>query len=179
MLSMEEAFKGAQKLIAGLVHSGTLERFPDLRFVCIETDAYWLAPLMFQLDYAYFRQIGEPEEWRMGQWDPNSDAAHQPFMVNHFERAVRWKYPLRPSDYVRRQVRCSFQHDPVAIACREYTGTDVLLWGADYPHAEGTWPDSRQAIDEQFAGVDAGDKAAIVCRNLSELYGVPLPAGGR
>ncbi len=27
------------------------------------------------------------------------------------------------------------------------TGVDALLWGSDYPHEEGTYPNSRATVD--------------------------------
>ena len=59
-----------------------------------------------------------------------------------------------PSEYVGRQIHVSFQEDPVAIACRHLTGISTLMWGADYPHAEGTFMHSRESIDHQFKGIE-------------------------
>ena len=51
-----------------------------------------------------------------------------------------------PSEYVRRQFHVSFQDDPVAVACRHITGLSTIVWGNDYPHAEGTFRGSRELI---------------------------------
>ena len=82
----------------------------------------------------------------------------------------KWPYPLRPSDYIRRQIHCTFQDDPMAIAMRGITGVDCLLWGSDYPHHEATWPRSRDALDALFAGVSAEDRAAITGGTLAKLF---------
>ena len=35
-------------------------------------------------------------------------------------------------------------------------GEDNIIWGSDYPHPDGVWPDSLAAIEENLAGVSAG-----------------------
>ena len=47
-------------------------------------------------------------------------------------------------EILRRQVHATFQDDPVGIANVAYTGSDALIWGSDYPHEEGTYPNSRR-----------------------------------
>jgi hypothetical protein len=44
-------------------------------------------------------------------------------------------------------VQVTFQDDPVGIANRHMTGLRCLMWGADYPHHEGTWPNSQEAVE--------------------------------
>ena len=65
-------------------------------------------------------------------------------MAQLFRLNEKWPYPLMPSEYVQRQFHVSFQDDPVAVACRHITGLSTLVWGNDYPHAEGTFRGSRE-----------------------------------
>ena len=83
-------------------------------------------------------------------------------MAQLFKLNEKWPYPLMPSEYVRRQFHVSFQDDPVAVACRHITGLSTIVWGNDYPHAEGTFRGSRELMDKLFAGVPAEEKAAMV-----------------
>ena len=69
-------------------------------------------------------------------------------MAQLFRLNDKWPYPLMPSEYVQRQFHVSFQDDPVAVACRHITGLSTIVWGNDYPHAEGTFRGSRELIDE-------------------------------
>jgi hypothetical protein len=78
---------------------------------------------------------------------------------------------LRPSDFVRRQGHVTFQHDPVGIHSRGFTGVDALLWGSDYPHPEGTWPHSRAALAAQLAGVPEHEQARIAGGTAARLFG--------
>ena len=37
----------------------------------------------------------------------------------------------------------------------EEMGVETLMWGSDYPHPDGVWPESSKYIEEQFAGLTA------------------------
>jgi hypothetical protein len=157
------------------VGGGVLERFSDLHWIFAEFNAYWLAGLMAQMDKAYTLGIGQWAEWEVGFWDPNSPPDAQPFMMRPFDMNEKWPYPLRPSEYVRRQVHVTFMDDPMAVAARHLTGVDSLLWGSDYPHAEGTWPRSQEAVAKLFGGVEEADRAPILGGTLSKLMGFEAP----
>jgi len=165
-----------QRIIVSLIGSGVLERFPDLHFLLVEFNAHWLVSTMAAMDKAWTLGVGQFRDWWAGTWDDSRPASDQPDMAQIFRLNERWPYPLMPSDYVRRQVHVSFQEDPVAIACRHVTGVSPLVWGADYPHAEGTFMHTREAIDYQFRGVAPEERAAILGGTLGELLGVEAPA---
>ena len=88
---------------------------------------------------------------------------------------VRPKLQELPSAYYRRQGFVTFQRDPVGIANVEHTGSRCLLWGSDYPHPEGTYPESREIVDAQLRGVPRDVAERICFRNAAEMYGFPLP----
>jgi predicted TIM-barrel fold metal-dependent hydrolase len=165
----------AQRLISTLVGAGICERYPEVMFVSAENNANWLAGLMGAMDKAYTLGAGQADQALVGLWDDNFDADHQLHMTNLFSDNALWPYSLRPSEYVRRQIRCTFMDDPVAIACREATGVETLLWSSDYPHPEGTFPHSREVAENLFKGVSETDRAAITGGNLAKLYKVELP----
>ncbi len=164
-----------EQMIISIVTSGVLERFPELQFLAVEFNANWLASLMGALDKAFTLGIGQDRNWEVGFYDHGRSAEDQPAMGKLFPEDAEWPYPLQPSEYVRRQVHVTFMDDPVAIACRHITGIETLLWGADYPHAEGTWPCSRQALDHLFAGVDPAERAAIVGGTAAALFDIKVP----
>jgi predicted TIM-barrel fold metal-dependent hydrolase len=166
----------AQRLIATLVGAGICERYPEVMFVSAENNANWLAGLMGAMDKAYTLGAGQADKALVGMWDDRFDAEHQPMMTNLFSDNDSWPYPLRPSEYIRRQIRCTFMDDPVAVACREITGVETLLWSSDYPHPEGTFPHSGSVVEHLFQGVSDEDRLAITGGNLSSLYKVELPS---
>jgi predicted TIM-barrel fold metal-dependent hydrolase len=130
-------------VILSMAAGGALDRFPDLRVVTVETGASWLAWIMTQADSIY---------------------------VDHANYA-RPKLSMLPSELIRRQCAATFMYDPVAINNRHTTGLDTLMWGNDYPHPEGTWPESQARNADQFDGVPDDDVRAIVSGNAARVFG--------
>jgi predicted TIM-barrel fold metal-dependent hydrolase len=94
-----------------MIVNGVLERLPQLRVFVCELGVDWLPEWMGRLDR--LRNFGE----RMG--------------------GTRWPYPLKPSEYVRRQVRVSpLEFDPVAETI-QHVGPGIVVFASDYPHPEG------------------------------------------
>ena len=132
--------------LSHLAASGVLERHPDLKCVLVECGTGWLAWAMEIMDEGYVKH----DHW------------------------VKPKLSMRPSDYVRRQVQLTFQYDPVGVANRGFTGLRCLMWGSDYPHHEGTWPNSQEAVAKQFEGVPEDEIDQIVRRNAIETFGFDI-----
>jgi hypothetical protein len=98
-------------------------------------------------------------------------------MAQLFRLNEKWPYPLTPSEYVQRQFHVSFQDDPVAVACRHITGVTSIVWGNDYPHAEGTFGGSRELIERLFVGVADDERAAMLGGTLGRLLGFEAAVG--
>ena len=50
------------------------------------------------------------------------------------------------------------------------------MWGSDYPHDEGTYPHSREAIRSRFHELAPDVKHKILAANAAELYDFDLDA---
>jgi predicted TIM-barrel fold metal-dependent hydrolase len=129
-----------------LAAGGVFEQFPELKVVLVECGSGWLAWLMVITDEAYVKHA---------HW-------------------TKPKLPMPPSEYMRRQLQVTFQEDPIGIANRHFTGLRCLMWGSDYPHHEGTWPNSQDAVGKQFAGVPEDEVDQIVRRNAVETFGFDI-----
>jgi len=164
-----------QQIIIELLGGGVPERYPELHFGLIEFNAHWLVSLVGAMDKAWVTGIGQDADWWLGYWDESRPANDQPQMARMFDVNEKWPYPLKPSEYVQRQFHVSFQDDPVAVAARHITGLSTIVWGSDYPHAEGTFRGSRELIASQFAGVPAGERAAMLGGTLGALLGFEVP----
>jgi predicted TIM-barrel fold metal-dependent hydrolase len=46
------------------------------------------------------------------------------------------------------------------------------MWGSDYPHPDGVWPESSKCIEEQFEGLPAEIVHKITCENAAKFYGL-------
>jgi hypothetical protein len=164
-----------QQVICQLIGGGVPERYPDLHFALIEFNAHWLASLVGSMDKCWITGIGQDPDWWLGVWDESLPPTEQSSMARLFKLNEKWPYPLMPSEYVKRQFHVSFQDDPVAVACRHITGLSSIVWGNDYPHAEGTFRGSRQLMERLFADVPANERAAMVGGTLGGLLGFNAP----
>jgi predicted TIM-barrel fold metal-dependent hydrolase len=161
-----------QQIIIELIGGGVAERHPELHFGLIEFNAHWLVSLVGAMDKCWVTGIGQDADWWLGYWDESRAANDQPQMARMFDVNEKWPYPLKPSEYVRRQFHVSFQDDPVAVAARHITGLSTIVWGSDYPHAEGTFRGSRQLVEQLFAGVPDDERAAMLGGTLGRVLGV-------
>jgi hypothetical protein len=62
----------------------------------------------------------------------------------------------------------------VVLNFHVFTGVDCLVWGNDYPHDEGPFPNSRRAIDHIRASLSPADAQAVLCGNSARLFGFDL-----
>jgi hypothetical protein len=160
------------KIIIELIGGGVAERYPDLHFGLIEFNAHWLASLVGSMDKCWVTGIGQDPDWWLGYWDNDRPDDDQPSMARLFRLNEKWPYPLAPSEYVQRQFHVSFQDDPVAVASRHISGLSSIIWGADYPHAEGTFRGSRELLATQFADVPPEEREPILGGTLAALLGM-------
>jgi len=160
---------GPQGIIASLVGGGVCERFPDLHFNLIEYTAGWLVSFMGYMDKAWKTGTGQDPDWWLGFWDDSRPANEQPSMGRLFAINDKWPYPLKPTEYVQRQIHVQFADDPTAVKARHITGLSTVMWGNDYPHAEGTFRSSAECIAENFEGVNDEDRAAILGGTLADV----------
>jgi hypothetical protein len=58
----------------------------------------------------------------------------------------------------------------------DFVGRDRFMWGSDYPHDEGTYPHSREAIRSRFHELGPDVKHKILAANAAALYGFDLDA---
>ena len=91
------------------------------------------------------------------------------------------KLDLKASEYFLRQGTVTITDDAVALNNVEFTGTQCLMWGNDYPHDEGTFPFSRRPIEEIKAKLADQEADHVLSGNAARLYGFDLDylAGNR
>ena len=54
---------------------------------------------------------------------------------------------------------------------RHAIGVDNVLWGSDFPHPEGTWPETPTCLRHAFHGVPEDETARILGTNALAFYG--------
>ena len=82
--------------------------------------------------------------------------------------------PRPPSEYWRRQMFATFQVDRTGLEQLDRIGPDTIMWGNDFPHPDGTWPDSADILAPQLEGLGPGHVRKILCDNAARLYGFPV-----
>ena len=70
----------------------------------------------------------------------------------------------------------SMPTDSFAAAAKESVGIDKFMWGSDYPHDEGTYPFSREALRQVFSDWSPEDMQKILTDNVAKLYDFDVKA---
>jgi len=118
------------------------DQFPDLKFYFAETQGAWLAHALNWMDEFYLR------------WYRYHDV--------HLKKM--------PSQYYRDHCRFSFIHDRVVMQLRQFIDPALLMWGTDFPHSIGSYPDSRQVLAEIFDGVPQSVRRQVLVDNVCEFF---------
>jgi uncharacterized protein len=136
-----------QKTLGEMIFGGVLERFPGLTLISAENDVSWVPHFMYRLDHAYDR-------------------------FRHFEGVT---LPLKPSEYVKRQVYATFQFETVGRDLVDAYGVERMMWSSDYPHTDSPWPHSREYIEgEAFKRITPQETQKIVADNAAQLYHISV-----
>ncbi len=59
---------------------------------------------------------------------------------------------------------------------RDAVGVDRIMWGSDFPHEEGTFPHSLEALAHTFAGIAPSEVERMVGATAASVYGFDLDA---
>jgi predicted TIM-barrel fold metal-dependent hydrolase len=143
----------AQRPFAALMWSGAFERHPRLKYVLTETGVGWVVEKLRVLEFKADNPI-----------------------FKHFTR----KLSLKPSEYFARNCWLGASFMPLHEGrFRHAIGVDRLMWGSDYPHLEGTWPNTLKALQETFSSYPEDEIRAILGGNAAQVYGFDVDALGR
>lgn len=128
-----------------LLFGGVFERHPGLKLVFTEQRVGWVPETLRELD-----SIHEDAVWQGWADDEKS---------------------VRPSQYWEQNcfVAASFIA-PFEVRLHPVVGTGNLMWGSDYPHPEGTWPSTRLALRNAFAGVPESVVRKVLGENALRVY---------
>jgi predicted TIM-barrel fold metal-dependent hydrolase len=149
----------AHRILWQLIFNGTLDRHPGLTLVLTEQGAGWIPAALDSLDVTAAR------------------FARPTSAISRFAGPAAGSLSLTPRGYWSRQcyVGASFMR-PVEVAERDGIGVDRIMWGADYPHHEGTAPYTVEALRHAFHDVPADEVAAMVGGTAAPVYGFSLEA---
>ena len=81
----------------------------------------------------------------------------------------------RPSDVLRRNFWFCTIDDPSTIDCRHTIGVENIMAETDYPHGDGTWPDTQLLIEKVWGHIPNKELRAMCSENAAAVYRHPLP----
>ncbi len=145
-----------------LIFGGVLERHPNLRVVLTEQGTGWIPRGIDTLDWFHRRMT-------------HGGAAEAVFFG-----AVAGGMSLTPSEYFQRNfwVGASFLR-PSESELRYEVGVDRIMWGADYPHSEGSYPYTTEALRAAFAPCPPEETRRMLETTAADVYGFDLDALAR
>jgi predicted TIM-barrel fold metal-dependent hydrolase len=65
--------------------------------------------------------------------------------------------------------------DPSTISTRHAIGVENILFDSDYPHGDGTRPDTQPVMERILGPLPAKEIRMITHENAAKLYRHPLP----
>jgi uncharacterized protein len=131
------------QILMAMIYGGVLERYPRVRMVLGESGIGWIPYILWRMD----------SEWE----DQFKDLS----------------LTMPPSEYWRRQCWATYQTDPVGMKLVDQLGADKIMWGSDFPHPDGIWPDSCEYVAREMADLPPDVRHRIVCGNAARLYNFP------
>ena len=96
-----------------------------------------------------------------------------PATLSHLDEQLDGVTPLEPSEYFNRNcfVVPSAIHR-AEVAQRHQVGLHNLVFGVDYPHYEGTWPNTLDWIRDALGQLPEAEARAILGENAIEWFGL-------
>ncbi len=81
----------------------------------------------------------------------------------------------RPSDVLRRNFWFCTLDDPSTIDTRHTIGVENIMVETDFPHGDGTWPDTQLVIEKLWGHIPDDELRMMCSENAAKLYRHPLP----
>jgi predicted TIM-barrel fold metal-dependent hydrolase len=125
--------------------SGYPLRYPNLKIALSEGGIGWVAMLLDRLDN----------------------------LVDRSGYTVAWDE--RPADVLQRNFWFCTLDDPSTIDTRYRIGVENIMVECDFPHGDGTWPDTQLVIEKVWGHIPNAELRMMCSENAAKLYRHPLP----
>jgi len=134
-----------------MIWGGVFERYPSLKVVMTEGGTIFMLPPWLRLldhnytDVQFSSKLGD----------------------------FRSHLSMKPSEYFNRNINIGASCIPRAdVEMRASIGVENMMWGSDYPHPEGTWPNTGEYYTDVFSGIPEADGRKILGENAIDWYGL-------
>ena len=147
IISSVLTFQNAMGSLLDFVFGGVFERFPELRVAYSEGQAGWLPYILERSD----------KLWEERLLDTSGFGS---------------KLTVPPSTYMKSNVWYCIFDDETAMRNRDVIGIDRLTFEVDYPHADSTFPHTRDVAERiaTKAGLNEFEALKFFRGNAIELY---------
>ncbi|MBT94717.1 MAG: amidohydrolase [Acidimicrobiaceae bacterium] len=129
------------------IFSGKFEQFPNLKLLYAESQIGWIP---------YFVERAD-DTWQTHQWAQGEK-----------------RIPNPPSYYYKKHVYSCFFKDTVGIDLLDRIGEDNVLFETDYPHQDGTFPNTLAIAEELFGHLEQKTIDKIARNNAIKLFGLTI-----
>ena len=124
-----------------------------MKFVVTEGASYWVADM----------------KWK---WDQYLGGGHTTKKMAALMKGILSKLP---SEYFGENIFVGASTmSKEEIRRRHSIGCDVAMWGTDYPHPEGTWPNTVPRLRSDFGDVPVGDTRKMLGETAARCYGFDI-----
>jgi predicted TIM-barrel fold metal-dependent hydrolase len=125
--------------------SGLPARYPNLKLAMSEGGLGWVVMLAERSDFVLHHSVAGADR-------------------------SAWKGDLLPSEILRRNFWFCSTEDRAMFELRDVIGVDRITVESDYPHADGTWPDTQTAIEGCISGLDPEEVEMVTWKNAAKLF---------
>lgn len=127
-------------------------RFPDLKICISEGGISWVAGVLDKIDHN----------------------------TRYDDMLQTWRgVDLRPSEVLQRNFWFCALDDPTAWRTRDRIGIENILVETDYPHGDGSWPDTQELLSNQLSDLTSHEVERVTWRNAAELFRWDVPEAVR
>jgi predicted TIM-barrel fold metal-dependent hydrolase len=169
-LAMEHSFFSGRSLWQ-LMAGGVFDRFPELRLVFVETEAYWMGPMINRLEGF----VGMGSDWMGFARSLNRDATMQRSPKEYW--ASNCYAGLSPFTVSMAPVEDLARDGSELVAGADFfISADRAMFGVDYPHFESILPRFTPTLAELLAHPAMTDAQTrkLLYENAAHVYGFDL-----
>jgi predicted TIM-barrel fold metal-dependent hydrolase len=147
IISSTLTFQNAMGSLLDYVFSGTLDKYPGLTLAYSEGQVGWMPYIFERADKLW----EERDDNNFGSWLPNP-----------------------PSSYIPGRVYGCIFDDATGLRNRDVIGMDQICFETDYPHADSTFPVSKEVLTKicQQAGLDDDEIYKLARGNAIRAFGL-------
>jgi predicted TIM-barrel fold metal-dependent hydrolase len=137
------------RFLANLVVSDVLLKYPDLKWVSVESGIGWIPYVLERVDYEYREDI------------PGMPPPDRPSAIEMFKRNIYGCF--------------WFEYAGPGLLL-DYLGVDNVMWESDFPHPTCLYPSPVERTAEALKDLDPISVRKIMQDNAAKLYNIEVPA---